>query len=179
MRTRWTVPVLILLALACLLARPARAQRREYLTNEEQEKVRDAQEPNERVKLFLKFASERFRRFRELLSNPGVQDKQYASRAEALNDLLGGFTACVDDGADALQLGHEHGVVVLKGAQEMLKAVPVYLKTLEELQKNTGPDTPAFATTLDDSIEALHDAINEAKKIVADQTPARRGKEKR
>lgn len=179
MRTGRKWFLLFLLALVWFGAAPLRAQRREYLKDEEIAKIRDAQEPNERTKLFLKFASERLLRFQQLLANPGMDDKQAPSRREALNDLLAGFTACVDDAAETLETGSKRGAQLTKGLVEMLKLAPGYLKTLEELQKNPGAEFSAYAETLDDSLQAVRDALEEAKKLQAEQGRRAGEKDKR
>lgn len=174
-------PILSLLAILLLLGpgQPrAAAQRPEYLNDDEIEKVREAQEPNDRAKLFLKFASERLQRFQQALANPPQEESKRSAYRENLSYLLAAFTACLDDAADAVQIGYQHGAIVYKGASEMTKLGEGYMKTLEGLQQNRGPDFSAYEATLDDSIEATRDALAEAKKIVAEQAP-KTGKEGR
>ena len=178
MRLRPFLPLLAILILLALWQPRALAQRPEYLNDEEIEKVREAQEPNDRARLFLKFASERLQRFQSALANPPQEDSKRSAYRENLNYLLAAFSACLDDAADAVAIGYQHGAVVYKGAWEMTKLAEGYLKILEGLKQNRGPEFSAYEATLDDSIEATRDALTEAKKIVAEQAP-KTGKEGR
>src|ERR1700751_4924258 len=84
-----------------VVSRPARAQRpeKDYLSDIEADKIRDAESPNERVKLFLTFAEDRLKKFQYELEHPSPN-----KHTEMLNYLMNSYGGCVDDAADIIQV---------------------------------------------------------------------------
>lgn len=82
----------------------ARAQRpdKDYLTDLEADKIRDAETPNERVALFLTFAEDRLKKFQYELDHPAANKHR-----EMLNYLMNSYGGCVDDAADLIQVSLE------------------------------------------------------------------------
>ena len=81
-------------------ARAATPQKRDYLSDEEADKIRDAREPAQRIKLYMAFAEDRLNKFAYELER-NVQERR---RSEILNGLLNGYSGCVDDAADQIEL---------------------------------------------------------------------------
>src|SRR5215468_3051768 len=93
-----------LLLATCMLvgAELGLAQRpeKDYLSSVESDKIRDAETPNERIKLFLTFAEDRLKKFQYELDHPSPNKHN-----EMLNYLMNSYIGCVDDAADLIQLG--------------------------------------------------------------------------
>jgi len=76
----------------------AQESKRDYLTTLESDKIRDAEQPALRIKLFIEFAADRLKKFHYELARPSSE----RMRAERLNSLLNAYTGCVDDAAELI-----------------------------------------------------------------------------
>lgn len=147
----------------------ARAQQTDYLTPEEITKVRDTQEPNERIQLFLEFAQQRLLRFEEALA-PAAE-----MHPDDLRDRLNDFINAVDDTAESLDFPLQRGGVDLRKTREkMTEAVPALLARLEEIQK-AHPELAEGDLRYDfeDATMATEDLVELVKKIPDEPIPPR------
>ncbi len=85
---------------AAFVAAPSRAAQKDYLSALESDKIRDAENTNERIKLFITFAEDRLKKFQYELQHPSSN-----KHSEMLNALMNAYVGCVDDAADLVQLG--------------------------------------------------------------------------
>lgn len=167
MRARVFASGLLLAACSLAVIAPLAAQgKKEYLSELEADKIRDADTPAERIKLFLSFAADRIKKLQYELSRPSPDRR----RPERLNALLNGYAGCVDDAADLIQLGVEKQEDVHAGIKEMQAKGKEFLAYLEELTKS-GPDRDSYKTMLDDAIEATQDALKDAEKAIKEVAP--------
>jgi hypothetical protein len=174
MRARTIVWAVVPLAALLVAARPRPAQpgQKDYLTPTEAEKIRDAETPSKRGKLFLSFAAERLQMFEHELKRSG----QGPHRGEILNDLLNAYSGCVDDAADTIQDALHRGEDVREGVKEMSAQAPKFLEELKKIKSTGGPYLASYQDTLEDAIEATRDAAKDAGKAAQqlDRQPARR-----
>src|SRR6516225_8513124 len=158
-----------LLFLACMLvtARPAPAQRpeKDYLSSVESDKIRDAETPNERIKLFLTFAEDRLQKFQYELDHPSSN-----KHTEMLNYLMNSYIGCVDDAADLIQLGLEKQDNIRQGIDLMAAKAKDFLVILQKLDTD-GPQKEIYKENLDDAIEGTQDALNDAEKAKKKAAP--------
>lgn len=162
----------VVLGLACGLL-PAWGQQTDYLTPEEITKVRDTQEPNKRVELFLAFADERLQRFENALTPPAGQDPTHP---DVLRDLLNDFINAVDDAAAALDFPLERGGVDLRKTRlRTAKEVPALLARLEKIQQ-AHPELAQdeLRYDLEDALIATRDLLELGKKIPDKPIPPQR-----
>ena len=80
----------------------AQTVKKDYLSDYEADKIRDAETPNERIKLFVQFADERLKKFQYELDHPSA-----SRHSEMLNYLMNSYIGCVDDASDLIQEGIE------------------------------------------------------------------------
>jgi hypothetical protein len=148
--------------------RAARAQAptRDYLSEVEADKIRDAQDPNDRIKLFLDFAADRLKKFQYELGRASSQ----SHRAEVLNGLLNAYTGCVDDAADMITLAQEKQADIRPALKDMQARGKGFLETLEKLAKD-GPELEIYRDTLDDAMDGTRDALKDAEKALKEMAP--------
>ena len=138
----------------------ARAQRpeKDYLSSIEADKIRDAETPNERVKLFIAFAEDRLKKFQYELDHPSSN-----KHADILNFLMNSYIGCLDDAADIITIGLEKQESIREGIDLMEVKAKEFLVILEKYQAD-GPEKEIYKENLDDAIEGTQDAIHDAEK---------------
>jgi chromosome segregation ATPase len=158
----------ILLIAGLCASREARAQvsRRDYLSEVEADKIRDAQGPSERIKLFFDFAADRLKKFQYELGRADSQSR----RVEVLNGLLNAYTGCIDDAADLITLAKEKQADIRPALKDMQSRGKGFLETLEKLAKD-GPDLEVYKETLDDAVDGTRDALKDAEKALQEMAP--------
>ena len=154
------------MAALLLAAVPAAGRQRDYLTTLEADKIRDAETPALRIKLFVGFAADRLKKFQYELERPAPDRR----KAEHLNDLLNSYTGCVDDAAELIDLGIEKSQDIREGVKEMQAKGKEFLAYLEKFSAS-GADTTPYKDTLDDAITATKEALAEAEKAAREMSP--------
>ncbi len=159
-----------LLLAASLLVGPqpaaAQQQKKDYLSDLEADKIRDAESTSQRIKLFISFAEDRIKKFQYELSHASPDRR----RAERLNGLLNAYVGCVDEAANLIELGRDKREDIRAGIKEMQVKGKEFLAYLGELSKN-GPERASYQTTLDDAIEGTRDALKDAEKAAKEIAP--------
>jgi len=145
----------------------AQESKRDYLTTLEADKIRDAEQPALRIKLFIEFAADRLKKFHYELARPSSE----RMRAERLNSLLNAYTGCVDDAAELIDLGRERQDDIRAGIKELQKRTKEFLPQLEKLAAE-GTDLALYKDTLEDAIEATRQAQADAEKAAKELAPA-------
>jgi hypothetical protein len=161
----WASLLVVFSTLAVI--RPARAQRpeKDYLSDIEADKIRDAETPNDRVKLFLTFAEDRLKKFQYELEHPSPN-----KHSEMLNFLMNAYGGCVDDAADVIQVSLSKQENIRQGIDLMASKAAEFLVILQKYQKE-GPELDIYKDNLDDAIEGTQDALNEAEKAKKKAAP--------
>jgi hypothetical protein len=143
---------------ASFFAVPARAEQKDYLSSLESDKIRDAENTNERIKLFVTFADDRLKKFQYELQHPSSN-----KHPEMLNALMNAYVGCVDDAADLIQLGIQKQENIRPGIDLMASRTKEFLQVLEKLSAD-GTEIDIYKDNLDDAIEGTRDAMNDAEK---------------
>jgi hypothetical protein len=143
----------------------AQVPQKDYLSNAEADKIRDAETPNERIKLFILFADDRIKKFQYELEHPSQNNHE-----QMLNYLLNAYIGCVDDAADLVQLGIEKQQNVRAGVDLMAQKTKEYLEVLNKV-KSDAKEIEIYKENLDDAIEGTQDALNDAEKAKKSVAP--------
>jgi hypothetical protein len=159
--------ILLVISFAGMLGVSAAAQvpQKDYLSNVEADKIRDAETPNERIKLFISFADDRIKKFQYELEHPAQNNHE-----QMLNYLLNAYIGCVDDAADLVQLGIEKQQNVRAGVDLMAQKTKEYLEVLNKV-KTDAKEIAMYKENLDDAIEGTQDALNDAEKAKKSVAP--------
>ena len=147
-------------------ARTPTPKKKEYLSDEEADKIRNADSPNMRVKLYLTYAADRLKKFQYELDRTMPQSR----RGETLNGLLNAYSGCIDDAADVISLAVEKQQDIRLGIKEMQSKGKEYLATLEKIQQK-GTDLESYKETLEDAMDGTKDAISDAAKSEKEMAP--------
>lgn len=144
---------------------PAQVPEKDYLSNIEADKIRDAETPNQRIKLFIMFADDRIKKFQYELEHPSQTNHE-----QQLNYLMNSYIGCVDDAADLVQLGIEKQQNVRAGVDLMVEKAKEYLEILNKI-KAAAKEIDVYKENLDDAIEGTQDALNDAEKAKKSVAP--------
>lgn len=164
------IVILLIAALSPLLgARSATAQRQrpDYLSDEEADKIRDADTPSQRIKLYVSFAEDRLKKFDYELNRKVPE----ARRSEVLNSLLNGYSGCVDDGSDQIDVAKEKQEDIHDALKLMETKYKTFLDQLEMYDKG-GPEIDTYRDTLEDAIDGTKDALSDVQDAEKKMLPA-------
>jgi hypothetical protein len=170
MRAMTTPGALLLLAsilFAAPAAQPAAPQKKEYLSDAEADKIRDAGVSGPRIVLYATFAADRIKKLQYEFAHMDPADSK---RTDRLNSLINGYSGCIDDAADLLDVGIEKQEDIREGVKTLQARVKEILPYLQDLAAN-GPERETYKDNLDDAIEATQDAAKDVEKAVKEMAP--------
>lgn len=136
---------------------------RDFLTADEADQVRLAQEPNERLQLYVHFARQRVDLLEKLFASkkPG--------RSALIHDLLDDYAKIVEAidtvADDALQRKAQ----VNEGVTAVAAAEKVLLPSLQKFQALAPPDMARYEFSLKQAIQATSDSLELAEQDIRDR----------
>lgn len=140
--------------------------KKDYLSDLEADKIRDAETSNKRIKLLLSFAADRLKKFKYELEHPSPS----GHHPEMLVFLMNAYAGCVDDAAEYIDVGREKQENIHEGIKEMVAKGKEFLAVLQSLSSH-GTERAIYKDTLDDAIEGTRDAIRDAEKAKKEIAP--------
>ena len=161
----FTIPCAMLLLAVIINTVPAgmanaASQKKEYLSEAEADKIREAGETGPRIVLFAAFASDRIKKLQYEFAHFDSTDQK---RTDRLNSLINGYTGCIDDAADLIEIGIEKQQDIRGGVKALQAGIKEFLPYLQGLAVN-GPEHETYKENLDDAIEATQDAAKDVDK---------------
>jgi len=164
----WWMRAILALALAGALVGIAAAQgapEKDYLSGYESDKIRDAETPNEKIKLFIQFAADRLKKFQYELEHPSQ-----TNHTQQLNYLMNSYVGCVDDAADLMQDAALKQQNVRAGVDLIAGKTKEFLEILKKIQAE-GKEIEVYKDNIEDAIEGTQDAFNDAEKAKKSVAP--------
>lgn len=146
---------------------PATPQKKEYLSDAEADKIRDAGVTGPRIVLYASFAGDRIKKLQYEFAHLDPADDK---RTERLNSLINGYSGCVDDAADLVDLGIEKQEDIRDGVKALQARLKDSLPYLQELAAK-GPELDTYKDNLEDAIEATQDAMKDLEKATPEMAP--------
>ncbi len=160
----------------CLvLAAPLFAQR-DFLTADEIDQVKQAQDPNERLKLYANFAKQRVDLVQNLLS------KEKAGRSLMVHDALEDYSKILDAIDDVTDDALLRKLEVKQGLEAVASAEKQILPVLQKIQNSQPKDVSRYDFALKQALETTQDSLQSSQEDLATRSKdveAREAKEKK
>jgi hypothetical protein len=148
MRNRLGIFILVMGA-----AIPLAAQTRDFLNADEVDQVREAQDPNERVKLYLHFAKQRLDQMDSLLA------KEKAGRSALIHDLIEDYTHIIESIDTVADDALRRKLTVDIGMGLATKEEKVMLTHLESVRDSQPKDMARYDFVLKEAIDTTSDSL--------------------
>jgi|HubBroStandDraft_6_1064221.scaffolds.fasta_scaffold359575_2 hypothetical protein len=128
------------------------AQQRDYLTADEIDQVREAQEPNARLQLYVHFARERIAEIQQFLG------KEKPGRSALIHDALEDYTHIIEAIDTVSDDGLRRKVALDVGMKAVADAEKEMLATLNKIEESDAKDLPRFEFALKAAIDTTSDS---------------------
>ncbi len=150
-----------------LLAAPLMAQQqRDYLTVDEADQIREAQNPNDRLRLYLIFAKQRLSQVDHWLA------KDKAGRSVFIHDALDDYANIVDAIDAVADDAIQRHVDVKIGMTAVATDEAEMLSHLQQIQDAAPKDISRFDFVLKESIDGTNDSLELARQDPAERAAA-------
>jgi len=142
---------------------PALAQR-DFLTTYEIERIREAQEPNDRLRLYTQFAGQRLDQIQSLLK----EDKP--GRAVMVHELLEQYTEIIDAIDTVADDALRKNLDISAGMKAVSEAEKQMLAVLEKINESKPKDMSRYEFALATAIDTTRDSLEAAAEDLGKRT---------
>jgi cellobiose-specific phosphotransferase system component IIA len=142
-------------------------EKKDYLSDGEADKIREAQGPSDRIKLYVSFADDRLKKLQYELTRT-VPERH---RDDILNALINAYSGCLDDAADEIQEAKDKQLNIHGSLKLLESKSKEFLESLRKIEQNGGPDFQGYKDNLEDAIQATEDTISDARDAQKEMLP--------
>ncbi len=141
----------------------------DYLSEDEADQLREAQDPSQRIGVYLSFAQVRLARFDDVRTRP--PDPQY-DVAGYLDTQLDQYIRITDALKDWIDEHFDHRDDMRAGLKKLLETGPHQLEQLRRIEESSDPYAEGYRRSLSDAIDDFSDALDGASKALSEQSKA-------
>ncbi len=143
------------------------AEKGDYLTDDEVDQLREAQEPSQRIVTYMAFAQARLERFDDYRNRPPNPDYDIPGY---LNTQLDQYIRITDALKDWIEDHFDRHDDMRAGLKKVLEMGQHQLEQLRRAEDSPDPYTAGYRKTLNDAIDDFTDALDGATKALSEQT---------
>jgi len=141
------------LLLAACLALTLAAQQKDFLTADEVDQLRQVQEPNNRLWLYIQFARQRAGMVEQLLS------REKPGRSALVHELLDQYTRIIDAIDTVADDALKRQMEISKGMSYVAQEEKKLLESLQKIDESAPKDIARFQFVLEQAIETTQDSL--------------------
>jgi hypothetical protein len=161
------------LLVAVIFAAGAFAQQHDFLTADEIDQVREAQEPNARLILYVQFARQRMSLLNQLLS------KEKPGRSALIHDTLEDYTHIIEAIDTVSDDGLKRKVALDEGMKLVAAAEKDMLETLQKIEDSEPKDLSRYEFALKTAIDTTSDSKELSEEDLTSRAGAVAAKDKK
>lgn len=145
----------------------AQEPKRPVLSEAEVDKLRDTQDPGERIKVYLDFMQRRLTTFDDFRGRP-LLNREYRV-GKYLDEVLTQYVELDDELKDWIQDQYNHQGDMRAGLRVLLDTGPKQLEELQHVEQTRDSYYASYSDTLQDAIADLQDTLDGGSKAMAGQ----------
>jgi uncharacterized phage infection (PIP) family protein YhgE len=143
-----------------------RAQTGDFLTPQEEDRLRAAQSPSDRIEVYLDLAQARLEHIEDFRRKP--MDPKYDNGAY-LDQLLGQYIELTEELKNWIQDQYDRQADMRRGLRKLLETGPRQLEELHRIKQSPDAYAAAYGKSLREATDDLTDALDGAAKALGDQ----------